>query len=184
MLNKFYTAILLCLGLALGHVLHADDNHGHILENHDVVYQNFYTYETVTSTAAIYGTIYNKGTTDIIVTGVLSHDCRMELHKTSKEDGVYRMRPIDQIIVPAGESVKLEPGGLHIMAMGLTSPLKKDGKNKLHFRLLFDSSGKKYEMDLIATVWSRINNTSNDDDGCNCGHKKSAAGSAQSATGR
>ena len=38
-------------------------------------------------------------------------------------DGVLEMQPLDpqRIELPAGETVVLEPGGLHVMAMGLTT---------------------------------------------------------------
>jgi copper(I)-binding protein len=40
------------------------------------------------------------------------------------EDGVAKMREVEGgIPVPAGESVTLEPGGLHVMLMGLSKPL-------------------------------------------------------------
>ena len=36
-----------------------------------------------------------------------------------------RMRPLENIVVPAGASVTLQPGGHHVMLMGLTAPLKE-----------------------------------------------------------
>jgi periplasmic copper chaperone A len=39
------------------------------------------------------------------------------------EGDVMKMRPMsDGIVIPAGETVSLEPGGLHVMFMGLSSP--------------------------------------------------------------
>lgn len=47
-----------------------------------------------------------------------------ELHTTEHSaDGVARMMHLDAIDIPAGETVLLERGGLHIMLMGLTEPL-------------------------------------------------------------
>jgi hypothetical protein len=48
----------------------------------------------------------------------------VELHTHRMEDGMMRMRKIDQIELPAGEVVKLEPGGLHVMLIGLTGQLE------------------------------------------------------------
>ena len=35
------------------------------------------------------------------------------------EEGVHRMEKVDGIVVPAGGSVTLAPGGLHVMLVGL-----------------------------------------------------------------
>jgi len=48
----------------------------------------------------------------------------VELHSMSMEGDVMRMRQVDAIDVPAGGSVELKPGGLHIMFIGLKGPLK------------------------------------------------------------
>jgi len=48
----------------------------------------------------------------------------VELHSMSMEGDVMRMRQVDGIDVPAGGSVELKPGGLHIMFIGLKGPLK------------------------------------------------------------
>ncbi|WP_322520975.1 copper chaperone PCu(A)C [Guyparkeria halophila] len=42
----------------------------------------------------------------------------VELHRSFNEDGMHRMVRQDRISVPAGESVALAPGGLHIMLIG------------------------------------------------------------------
>src|SRR5690606_30015712 len=44
---------------------------------------------------------------------------RAELHATTLDDGVMRMRPIETIELPGGQPVKLAPGGLHIMLLDL-----------------------------------------------------------------
>ncbi|MGH8633014.1 MAG: copper chaperone PCu(A)C, partial [Burkholderiales bacterium] len=52
----------------------------------------------------------------------------VELHSTSMEEGVMRMRPVARIELPAGKSVKLAPGGLHIMLVDIKLPLKPGDK--------------------------------------------------------
>lgn len=48
---------------------------------------------------------------------------RVELHTVQTENGVARMRAVeDGIPVPAGGEVKLAPGGYHIMFMKLKQP--------------------------------------------------------------
>lgn len=51
----------------------------------------------------------------------------VELHESRVEDGVMRMRPVEGIPVPAGSRVRLAPGGLHVMLMGLHGPLSEGG---------------------------------------------------------
>lgn len=53
---------------------------------------------------------------------------RGELHGTAIEDGVMKMRPVGRIELPAGRTVKLEPGGLHIMLIDLKQALKPGDK--------------------------------------------------------
>ena len=60
----------------------------------------------------------------------------IEIHTHLHEDGVMKMRQIDSLEVPAGESVTLEPGGLHLMLFGLETPLT----NELPMTFCFDNS--------------------------------------------
>ncbi len=50
----------------------------------------------------------------------------VELHTHTLEDGMMRMRQVDHIELPAGETVSLKPGGLHIMLIGLKQKLVPD----------------------------------------------------------
>ncbi len=49
---------------------------------------------------------------------------KVALHSMAMQGDVMRMRELDAIDVPAGATVKLGPGGLHMMLEGLSSPLK------------------------------------------------------------
>lgn len=48
---------------------------------------------------------------------------RAELHTHLHENGVMKMRQVPHIEVKAGETVRLAPGGLHVMLFGLKAPL-------------------------------------------------------------
>lgn len=51
---------------------------------------------------------------------------KVELHEMAVTDGVMKMRKLsDGIEIPAGETVALKPGGLHIMFIGLNQPFEK-----------------------------------------------------------
>jgi copper(I)-binding protein len=47
-----------------------------------------------------------------------------EVHESTSEGGIMRMRPVPGLDIPAGKTVKLSPGGYHIMMFGLHRPLK------------------------------------------------------------
>jgi periplasmic copper chaperone A len=41
----------------------------------------------------------------------------IEFHETIEQDGMARMRPVEDIVIVPGAMVNLEPGGLHLMLM-------------------------------------------------------------------
>ena len=53
---------------------------------------------------------------------------RAELHIMSMDDGVMRMRQIDSVDLPAGETVNFKPGGYHVMLLDLKQSLEPGGK--------------------------------------------------------
>ncbi len=70
-------------------------------------------------------TITNKGAIDDRLVAVTSPVAgEVQLHEMAMEGDVMKMRELpDGIPVPAGETVSLQPGGLHMMFMQLTGPL-------------------------------------------------------------
>jgi len=74
---------------------------------------------------AIYVTIENKGGMDDRLIGVMTDHAAMAMvHQTEMSNGVARMRMAGEINVPAGTSIKMVPGGTHIMLEGLRTPLR------------------------------------------------------------
>lgn len=47
-----------------------------------------------------------------------------ELHQMTMDGTVMKMRQIAGVDLPAGQPVTLKPGGVHLMLLGLTAPLK------------------------------------------------------------
>jgi copper(I)-binding protein len=64
---------------------------------------------------------------------------RVELHTMTMDGDVMRMREVDAIEVPAGRTVELKPGGLHLMFMDLKTPLKAGSRFPLTLR--FEKAG-------------------------------------------
>ena len=50
---------------------------------------------------------------------------KARLHINMMEAAIMKMRPVKAIEISPGEPAVLKPGGLHIMLMGLKSPLKE-----------------------------------------------------------
>jgi hypothetical protein len=46
-----------------------------------------------------------------------------ELHEMAMDGNVMRMRPVEGLDLPAGQTVELKPGGHHLMLMALKRPL-------------------------------------------------------------
>ena len=68
----------------------------------------------------IYLDIRNDGAAEDRLIGVSTPlATKVELHRSTMEDGIHRMEKVESIAVPAGGSVELAPGGLHVMLIGL-----------------------------------------------------------------
>lgn len=79
-----------------------------------------------TSVLAAYMTINNASESDQQITGMDSPDFRSaEIHRTVVEDGVAKMLPVSGLDVAAGDSISLEPGGLHVMLFDPQRPLRE-----------------------------------------------------------
>ena len=53
---------------------------------------------------------------------------KVELHSHVHEDGMMKMREVENIDIPAGGETALQPGGFHIMLIGLKQPLEMGQK--------------------------------------------------------
>ncbi len=66
---------------------------------------------------------------------------RSEIHEMVMREGVMHMRPLAEgLTVAPGQTVKLAPGGLHLMFVDLAGPLKQG--QKLDATLIFERAGK------------------------------------------
>ncbi|MBT3735225.1 MAG: copper chaperone PCu(A)C, partial [Gammaproteobacteria bacterium] len=73
---------------------------------------------------AVYATIENTSDHAIRIEGIKTSVAMMaQVHESYLDNGMMRMRHIEQFTIPAGEVRKLAPGGLHIMLMRLPKPL-------------------------------------------------------------
>ncbi|MDH3595590.1 MAG: copper chaperone PCu(A)C [Rhodospirillales bacterium] len=89
---------------------------------------------------AVYMTLTNQGATADRLIGASSPAAKHAgLHSHSMEGGVMKMRPVKAMEVTPGSPTVLAPGGLHIMLMGLTAPLKEGARFSV--TLTFERAG-------------------------------------------
>jgi periplasmic copper chaperone A len=89
-----------------------------------------------------YLSIENKGTAPDRLTGASADFAgKIEIHEMATANGVMTMRPLEKgVTIEPGKTVKLAPGGFHLMMFGLKSPLKQG--EKLPITLEFEKAGK------------------------------------------
>lgn len=72
-------------------------------------------------TTAAYMTLVNRGEATVtVVDGRADLAQTVEIHTTREVDGYRRMEQLDSISIEPGQSVRLQPGGAHLMLLGLT----------------------------------------------------------------
>jgi periplasmic copper chaperone A len=88
-----------------------------------------------------YLTISNKGTAaERLVSFTTDLAAQPEVHEMTNEGGVMKMRPLAKgLVIPAGATVKLEPGGYHLMLLQLKKPLTAGQRFKA--TLVFEKAG-------------------------------------------
>ena len=91
--------------------------------------------------------IANQGADDRLLSATASVAKSVELHTMSMEGDVMRMRQVEAIALPAGQSVELKPGALHMMFMGLKAPLRAG--DKVPVTLKFEKAGQLTVMVIV-----------------------------------
>jgi periplasmic copper chaperone A len=88
-----------------------------------------------------YLTIENRGSTpDRLIGGSGNVAARVEVHEMAMKNGVMTMRALDKgLAIEPGKTVKLAPGGYHLMLFDLKSPLKQG--DKVPLTLEFEKAG-------------------------------------------
>jgi len=90
---------------------------------------------------AAYMTLDNRGTEpDRLVAAESPAAERVEIHAHLMEGGIARMREVEAIEVTPGSATVLQPGGLHVMLMGLRAPLAEGAT--LPLTLVFERAGR------------------------------------------
>jgi len=92
---------------------------------------------------AAYMAISNSGEADDVLVSASSDIAEaVELHAMEMNNGIMRMRPIEGgVTIPAGGTVAFEPGGKHLMLIGLNRRLKAG--ETFNLTLQFEKAGQK-----------------------------------------
>lgn len=87
-------------------------------------------------------TIENKGSAPDKLVGVSAEIAgKVEVHEMAMDNGVMKMRPLDKgLVIEPGKTVKLAPGGYHLMLQDLKSSFKEG--EKVPVTLEFEKAGK------------------------------------------
>lgn len=93
-------------------------------------------------TMAGFVTISNSGNRDIeLVDGESPRFARVEFHSMSMNEGMMRMRRLETLTVPAGETVELAPRGLHLMLFEPQQRLSAGDSIEIE---LIDAGGRRH----------------------------------------
>ncbi|HZP70544.1 MAG TPA: copper chaperone PCu(A)C [Pseudolabrys sp.] len=88
-----------------------------------------------------YLTVTNTGSTpDRLLGGKSDVSNRFEIHEMSMDNGVMKMREVASgVEIKAGQTVRFEPSGYHVMFVGLKQPLKQG--DRINATLQFEKAG-------------------------------------------
>lgn len=118
--------------------------------------------EVTVSEAWVRGTVAPQRATGAFMQLTAEKDARLvaaespaagvvEIHEMTVENDVMRMRKIDRLDLPAGQTVELKPGGYHVMLMDLKQDMTAD--TSVPLTLIFeDATGARFEHAIEAPV--------------------------------
>lgn len=91
--------------------------------------------------SAAFLTVANPGEQPVrLVSAACSCAQQVEMHRHEHSDGRVRMQRVDSVEVPANGAFRFQPGGYHLMLIGLQQPLQR-GDN-VELTLIDDAGGR------------------------------------------
>ena len=95
----------------------------------------------VSGMTAGYFKLTNTSKKDVTIVGAETDvSKKAEIHDMKMEKGAMSMFHLPDLLIKAGESVELRPGGKHLMIMGLNKPLKEGQQVNVTLKLADGSS--------------------------------------------
>ena len=95
--------------------------------------------------SAVYMRVTNRGATDHVIVSAESAAGQINFHQTVVENDVARMEALEALVIPAGKTLELRPGGPHIMLSELASELRLESAFSLQLKC---SAGEVYDLDV------------------------------------
>lgn len=103
---------------------------------------------------AAYMTLNSPQDTKLVYVEAKESAGAVEIHSMSMNNGVMKMRMLDELILEANTPKALAPGGFHLMLFDLKKPLKAD--ENVAFRLCFEGpSGNISHQNITLTIKSQ-----------------------------
>ncbi|WP_370328452.1 copper chaperone PCu(A)C [Euzebya sp.] len=111
-----------------------------------------FSFVPAVDTTAAYFEITNEGDTDDVLVSASAEGFEsVQVHDTVTEDGSAQMvEQTDGVPIPAGETVTLEPGGLHVMLIGSDHEIAAG--DEITITLTFEEAG---EVEITSEVRER-----------------------------
>ena|SRR5437762_707945 len=92
------------------------------------------------TTGVVFFTISNAGnTTDRLLRASTPIAAGVALHQMAVDEGMMKMRAVPSLELRPGARLELQPGGYHLMLLGLKQPLKAG--EKFPITLIFERAG-------------------------------------------
>ena len=151
--------IIIVLTVDLGNILLSKEV---IQKNGNLKITSYYLRGTMQERpAAAYMTIRNIGVIPDKLIGASSPMAgKIEFHETLIDNGVAKMRQLNQILISPNTSVDLKPGGLHLMLIGLKKPIVAG--DKFGIILKFQTAGDvKLEVPVITFSGKKLEGSVN-----------------------
>ncbi len=131
-------AIIFCCAILLSAVL------GQRAGAQDIMIMNLIATPSLTPqsrTGAVYLSIMNMGKDSDQLIGISTPVAESAmLHKSEDKNGIMKMEMLDHLEIPAGATVDIKPGQMHIMLTDLKAPLRVG--DHVPLEMTFKKSGK------------------------------------------
>ncbi len=113
-----------------------------------LVFHGAYTFETFDGqrACAVYVSIFNNTNNDFLIESISTKVAlKAEIHEIETENDVIKMKKKENFLIKSKQQVFFQPGGTHLMLMGLKRKLDDGSSFKVEF-LLNDGSLKKVDV--------------------------------------
>lgn len=119
-------ALLLLVGCAAPAGDHDDDAHDDRTQAETTIVEDAWAKAADGGMTSAFAVLSNDGHHDVHLIGASTTAASaVELHEVVADGGASTMREVEGgFVVPVGGTLVLEPGGLHLMLMGLAEPLR------------------------------------------------------------